>query len=91
MMNKLQVSSQKLDLERRNNLNLAHEVQTVSRALGHEVVSAHWTGNSFEEFRKAWDRYGSLLNGIAEALEVLSSDLAEAAVVYEDTDRNAVK
>jgi hypothetical protein len=36
------------------------------------------------------DRYGSLLSGIAESLEVLSSDLAEAALVYEETDRNAV-
>lgn len=90
-MNKLQVFAHKLQQERTSNLHLASDVQVTDRTLAHGMVSVHWSGQSFGEFRTLWDRYGSLLSGIAESLEVLSSDLAEAALVYEETDRNAVK
>lgn len=88
---KIQISPQRLYQERTNSLVLAQEIQGVNDALAYTTMATHWSGSSHTAHVSAWQKLQGVINDLQDALELSSSQLAEAAAVYEHVDQNSIK
>lgn len=87
----IQVSPHRLYQERTSSLVMANEIKGINDQLTYSAHNAQWTGNSNQIHHTLSKKLQGFLNDINDALEVSSSQLAEAAEVYQRIDTNVIK